>query len=540
MQTILHGKAARTKILEGINILNDVVKVTLGPKGKNVVMNPLHGHARSTKDGVSVAREVAPDNPLHATGAKIIREAASKTAEQAGDSTTTTTILTAEICNRANDLINSGHSAVKLRKGIEKAKEACTAWIKENARPIGGNIEHIKQIATISANNNEGIGELIGLAFSKIGNTGVISLEDNHLDECQIEILPGYTFNRGMVNPYFITNDIKANCELKEPVILFYDKKISKAADLMAVLRYTVSIQKPILIICAGMEGEALATILRNKFEKLINVCVVMAPEQGIKRLDLMLDMATFTGGTVISEDTGTNLDAANFKSEYLGIAEKAIITKDKTTIVFGSGDIEQIKIRQEQIKEQLLEAPSDYEKEYLRRRAGAMGQGCAILKIGASTEIEKGDIRDLAEDAILAVRSAIEEGFLPGGGLAMIRCAQSLITKDCTEGELLVYNALFTPLTQILKNNGLEYLNAGQSILRKFTKGPFLDSIDNITEQVLNSSYDFGYNAKTEMFSNLVEDGVIDAAKVVRCAIENSASVAQMFLSTEVLISEI
>lgn len=539
MQKILHGKTARTEILKGINILNDVVKVTLGPKGKNVVMNRLHDKARSTKDGVNVAREVAPDNSLHATGAKIIREAASKTAEQAGDSTTTTTILTAEICNRANDLINSGYSAVKLRKGIEKAKEACTDWIKENARPIGGDIERIKQIATIAANNNEGMGELISFAFSKIGSTGVISLEDNYHDTCEIEVMPGYTFERGMTNPFFVTDETKGNCEMIEPYILFYDKKITKVADLKAVLQFIMLSQKPLLIICSGIEGEALGTVLTNKIKKILQVCVVTAPEQGMKRLDLMTDMAIFTGGEMISEDSGTNLEAANFKSEFLGTSEKAIITKERTTIVFGNGDIEKIKIRQAQIKEQLIEAKGEYEKECLRSRAGAMGQGCAFLKIGASTEIERGDIKDLAEDAILAVRSAIEEGYLPGGGLGMIRCAQSLINKDCSAGELLVYNALFTPLKQILENNGHKHLSIGQAIANKLYKKNYLESINSIVKQVLKGSYDYGYNAKTELFSNLVEDGVIDAAKVVRCAIENAASVGQMFLSTEVLISE-
>jgi len=539
MQTILHGREAREKLLEGMNIVNDVVKVTLGPKGKNVLMNVIHGPVRSTKDGVSCAREVAPHDPLLAAGAKVIREAAQKTADEGGDNTTTTTILAAEMCNRLNELINKGYSPTELKKGMETAAEACTAWIKENATPIGGDKERIKQIATSSANNNEQIGNLISWAFEKIGPDGVINLEDNYADECEIEIVPGYNFNRGMVNPYFVTDEVKATCELAEPFILFYDKKISKVADLLATLQYTMSQQKPLLIICSGMEGEALGTLIANKLQKGLQVCVCMAPDQGMKRAELMQDMAIFTGGEVISEDRGTSLDKNNFKPEFLGRAGKVVITRDKTSIIAGAGQPEQIATRQNQIKEQLQEAPSDHEKEYLRHRAGSIGQGCAILKIGASTEIERGDIKDLAEDAILAVRSAIEEGFLPGGGLGLIRCSQHLKQSASTKGENLVYDALLQPLRQLLLNNGKKPLTKLQLALKRLTNGPFIDSLDYTLERVLRSSYNFGYNAKTDFFGDLPADGVIDAAKVVRCAIENAVSVSIMFLSTEVLISE-
>lgn len=540
MQKILHGKEARTQILQGINILADVVKVTLGPKGRNVVINPKHGQARSTKDGVSVAREVTPDCPIHSAGAKMIREAAQKTADKAGDSTTTTTILAAEICNNAAILINKGKSPVALRKGIEKAAANCTKWIIENSIPINGSIERISNIATIAANNNSDIGILISEAFSKIGADGVITLEDNHLDICEIEIVPGYNFNRGMVNPYFVTDEVKANCELIDPYILFYDKKITKIADLMPVLEFTHNEQMPLLVICSGMEGEALGTLIANKIKKGLQVCAVMAPEQGMKRAEIMQDMAIFTHGEVISEDKGTNLDKNNFNPAYLGRAGKVIITRDKTTLIAGAGVSTEIITRQNQIKEQIADAASDFDKEYLRRRAGSIGQGCAILKIGASTEIQKGDIMDLAEDAILAVRSAIEEGYLPGGGLGLIRCSQALIKKDCSEGEMLLYNALKKPLKQILENNGMKTLTEFQKRLSLITKVPFLNSVDSIVERVEQGYFNFGYNAKTEFFGNLIENGVIDASKVVRCSVENAASVAVMFLSTEVLISEV
>lgn len=539
MQIILHGKEAREELLQGINSLNDVVKVTLGPKGKNVVINVLHGMVRSTKDGVTCAREVAPDNALQAAGAKIIRVAAQKTADEAGDSTTTTTILAAYMCNEANRLINAGSSAVNLRKGIEKAKDRAVAWIRESADPVMGNIQRVKEIATISANNNEGIGILISDAFGKIGNDGIISLEDNHNDRCEIEVVPGYTFGRGMINPYFINNEVKSNCELESPLILFYDKKITKIADLLPVLKYTINKQVPLVIICSGMQDEALGTLVANKVRGL-QVCVVMAPDQGLKRAEIMQDMAIFTGGEVISEDKGTNINEINFDGMFLGRCEKVIIEKEKTTIIKGAGLVSQISKRQIQIKEKIAEAPSDYEKEILRARAASIGQGCAILKIGASTEIEKGDIKDLAEDAILAVRSAIEEGYLPGGGLGLIRCMQSLEEEGLSEGEMILINALKQPLKQILLNNGMKNLTEVQKFSKYFAKRPFLNSVDSTIERVMNGSYGVGYNAKTEMFSNLVDDGVIDAAKVVRCAVENAASVACMFLSTEVLISEV
>ena len=541
MQKILQGKEARKVILEGINQLNDAVKVTLGPRGRNVMMNVIHGKVRSTKDGVSVAREVAPDNQLHAAGAKLIREAAQRTADEAGDSTTTTTILAAEMCNRANKLLNKGYSPILLRKGIDKAAAAAIQWIKENAEPLSGNIERIKQIATISANNSEEIGQLIADAFKEIGSDGVIGLEENAVNKNEIEIIPGYNFSRGFVSPFFINNEVKATCEFANPYILFYDKKISKVNDLLPVLRFILGqeVKRPLVIICSQMEGEALGTLIKNKLDKGLQILVCQAPEQGIRRGEIMEDMAIMTGGTVISEDKGTGLDESNFKPEYLGEALKVTAARDKTTIVSSNGDPELIADRKSKIKLQIAEASSDFEKEQLRKRAGSIDQGGAILKIGGATPAELGDKIDLAEDAILAVRSAIEEGYLPGGGLALIRCSQTLNENVKDKGELIVYEAMFKPIYQILSNNGMKSLNNFQSIANKLGFNQ-KDSIEATINRIKKGSFDFGYNAKTETFENLSESGVIDAAKVVRCAIENAAAVAGIFLTTEILISEV
>jgi chaperonin GroEL len=518
-QKILFGKEAREQLLEGINLAANVVKVTLGPKGKNVISHVIQGGVRSTKDGVSALNEVRPDNQLHNAGVKIIRQAAQKTADQAGDSTTSTTILAQSMINDAHDALNQGKSSVELRKGIEKATLKCIDWIKSNAIPINGDVEKIRNIATISANNNTEIGNLIADAFTEIGETGVITLEDSKSERSYIDILGGYHLRRGFVSPYFKTDEVKGECVLINPLILLYDKKISKVQDLMEVLKYTIRDQsnpQSLLIIAASCEAEALGTLIFNKLKVGMNVCVVQAPEQGMKRLEVMQDIAIFTGGQVISEDQGTALDKQNFKPEFLGIADKVIVKQDSCVIVNGQGDPDKVEERQKQIKEMITEAPSDYEKEFLRKRAGSIGRGVAVLYIGATTDIEKGDKKDLAEDAILSTRSAIEEGYLPGGGVGFIRCAEEL--KSEGPGEEIVIKALYKPLLQILANN---------------------EEANDILNKIIAEKEDYGYNAFTGEFGNLVSQGVIDAAKVIRCAIENASSVAAQFCATEVLISE-
>lgn len=532
-QKILFGEAARAELLEGINLAANVVKVTLGPKGKNVISHVIQGGVRSTKDGVSALNEVRPDNQLHNAGVKLIRQAAQKTADEAGDSTTSTTILAQSMVNQAHDLLNRGKSAVDLRKGIEKATLKCIEWVKTNAKPLNGDTEKVRNIATISANNNTEIGDLIADAFGKLGDEGEITLENSLTDKSYIDVLGGYYFKRGMVHPYFITNPVKATCELENPLILLYDKKITKVIDLMTVLNYVLDFPLPdgsttkrsLLIIAANCENEALGTLVQNKLKGILDVCVVYAPEQGAKRADIMQDIAIFTGAQVISEDQGTSLDAQNFKPSFLGESLKVIVKKDSCLIVNGQGNPDEVETRQKQIKEMMNEAPSDHEKEYLRKRAGSIGRGVAVLYIGASTEIERGDKKDLAEDAILAVRSGIEEGYLPGGGVGFIRCAESV--EFTGAGENIVKFALYEPLRQLLTNNGIE----DKRFNRKQAK---------IVSKVVKGILDFGYNAKTDEFGYLESEGVIDASKVIRCAIENAASIAQMFLSSEALISEV
>jgi chaperonin GroEL len=539
MQKILFGADARAQLLEGINLAANVVKVTLGPKGKNVITHVIHGGVRSTKDGVSVINDISDNNPLVNAGVKFIRQASQKTADEAGDSTTTTAILVQHMTNAVHNLLNKGKSSVEIRKGIESATSKCLAWIKENSQQIGGEVEKVRAIATISANNNTEIGNLIADAYAKLGDEGEITLEDSKNDKSEIETLGGYYFSRGYVSHQFITNQVKATCELNAPLILLYDKKISKVQDLMAALKYTLEFPLPdgtttrrsLLIIAANCESEALGTLIANKLKGFLEICVVQAPEIGSKRADLLQDIAIFTGGQVISEDHGTSLDKQNFKPELMGEALKVIVKKDSCLIVNGQGNPDDVEIRQKQIKEMIPDAPSDHEKDYLRRRAGSIGRGVAVLYIGAATEMEKGDKKALAEDAILAVRSGIEEGYLPGGGVGLIRCAESLLNPSL--GENIVKEALYEPLRQLLVNNGAGETN---NALRKILRGK--DNI--IMKNVIAGKYDFGYNAKTEEYGYLISEGVIDAAKVIRCAIENSASIAQMFLGAEVLISEI
>lgn len=534
-QKIIFNKDALQQILEGVDIAANVVKVTLGPKGNNVISHVIQGGVRSTKDGVSALNEVRPDNQLQNAGVKILRQAAQKTADEAGDSTTSTTILAQSMMHDVYMLLNKGKSSVELRKGIEKATEKCVEWIKENAIPINGNVEKIRAIATISANNNYEIGNLIAGAFAKLGEHGEITLEDSQSDKSYMETLGGYYFKRGFISPYFITNPIKGTCELEEPLILLYDKKISKVVDLLAVLEYSIQMgNRPLLIICHSCESEALGTLITNKVHKGLRVCVVYAPEGGIKRADMMEDIAIFTGGKMISEDQGTSLDKQNFKPEYLGAALKVIVKKESCLIVNGQGNPDLIEKRQRQIKEMISEAPSEYEKEYLRIRAGSIGKGVAILYIGAATELERGDKKDLAEDAILSTRSAIDEGFLPGGGIGFLRCAQHLKYLNLkSSGTDVVINALHKPLEQLLIIGDL--MRPNKSFLEKI-----FNKKNKIKEKIINGIWDYGYNAKTEELGNLIPEGVIDAAKVIRCAIENASSVSSQFCTTKVLISEI
>ncbi len=518
-QKILTGDEARTGLLEGINILANAVKVTLGPKGRNVIFNQMHTHVRSTKDGVSVAREVSPDNQIHNAGAKLIRQAAQKTADEAGDGTTTATILAQVMCNTAMKYLKD-FSPVELKRGIDIAIDKCLHIIWDQAISIGNDAEKIKQIATISANNDAEIGGLIGDIFSKIGADGEISLEDTSLGKMSSEVVGGYNFKRGMVSPYFINNHKHASCELIEPLILLYDKKINKQSDILEPVKFAHDNRRSILIIAADMTGEALGMIVTNIQKNGLKACVVAAPESGMKRKDIMDDIAIFTGGILVSEETGNNITAGEFHKDCLGQAEKVIVTRDQCTIVSGQGLPDLIIERKELVKSQLEEAGSDYERELLRRRISSIGKGVAILYAGAPTAVEQGDKRDLAEDAIMATRSAIQEGYVPGGGTFYLKLARALAHANTSEGEDIVIDALRAPLRQILINNAEKDVEGMMRTIEGGKSG--------------------GYNANTEHFCDLIAEGIIEPAKVVRCALINAASVAAAFLSTEVLITEV
>ncbi len=519
-QQIQFGQDARQQILEGINILANAVKVTLGPKGRNVVFNPYGYNVRSTKDGVSVAGEVKPDNPLLEAGCKLIRQSARRTADEAGDGTTTACVLSQSLINAANEQLLAGVSPVDLKTGLESAVEKCVALIKSFSKQIGVDIEAIRNIATISANNNPEIGQLIADIFKEIGVDGEITMEETQLPTMSTEILGGYNFKRGMVSPFFVNNHKNNSCVLIEPYILLYDKKISRQEDIFAPVSKAFKDKRPILIIAADMTGAALGMIVSNIQQNGLSACVVAAPEQGMARKDIMDDIAIFTGGQLISEETGKGIQADQFNEAYLGSAMKVVITRDQCTIVSGQGDYELIAKRRDLIKSQLPDAPSDYAKEILRKRIASIGKGVAVLYVGAPTEVERGDRKDLCEDAILATRSALEEGYLPGGGSFYLYLSNQL---NSIVGEGLLKTALKSPLLQILHNNAVK------------TSHEFIVKAISDSENI-----NFGYNAKTDDVGDLVEEGVIEPAKVVRCAITNAASVAAMFITTDCLITEL
>lgn len=518
-QIIKTGQQARHALLDGINITNDIVKVTLGPQGKNVVSNKKFGGLWTSKDGIKVIREIDLSDQFQNAGVKLIREASRQTADSAGDATTTTCILAAAIINKANQLINEGHSSIKLRQQIEETAFKATDWIKKNTTTIKAeDVEKVRQIATISANNNTEVGDLIASAFSQIGMDGQIDLQKSKKDKNEMEILGGFYFQKGMAHPYFINNPVKMECELVNPLILLYDKVISKANDILPALQYAASNGHSLLIMASAVEGEAMATVLKNLEAGAIKACVVQNPDQGSRRMDLMTDLAVFSGGEVIADHLGRTMD--DFNPDWLGAATKAIIGRNKTVIVNGQGNPDKIQAKADEIKAGIPEAVSDFEKEYLRNRAASIGKGVAILHIGAATELEQDDKFDLAEDSILAVRSALEEGYLPGGGISYLKCAYDIADpKDKTPNVLL--EALSAPFKQILANSEIEATQTEfEQVIEKWSKT-------------------LGYNAKENTWENLIDAGVIEPAKVIRSAIENASSVAKMFCATEVLFAE-
>ncbi|HLO01151.1 MAG TPA: chaperonin GroEL [Pyrinomonadaceae bacterium] len=529
---IVHGEESRAAILRGVNQLADAVKITLGPKGRNVVLGKAYGSPTITKDGVTVAKEIDLKDSMENMGAQMVREVASKTSDVAGDGTTTATVLAQAIYREGVKTVAAGANPMALKRGIDKAVERATAAIKKLSKPVAG--EMIAQVGTISANGDVAIGELIAEAMAKVGKDGVITVEDAKTMETDLEFVEGMQFDRGYLSPYFITNAEKMSAVLENPVILLSEKKISSMRDLLPILEQVAKLGKPILIIAEDVEGEALATLVVNKLRGTINVAAVKAPGFGDRRKALLEDIAILTGGKVISEDLGIKLESV--KVEDLGQAKKVTIDKDNTTIIDGAGDTNALRSRVKTLKAQIEDTSSDYDREKLQERLAKLVGGVAVIRVGAATETELKEKKARVEDAMNATRAAVEEGIVAGGGVALIRAAKALDKfkafdtdnddehggdPDEQIGVNIIRRALEEPLRQIVQNAGKE----GAVIVEKVRA---------------NKDPNFGYNAATETFEDLVAAGIIDPAKVTRCALQNAASIAGLMLTTEALISEL
>ncbi|HEX6163737.1 MAG TPA: chaperonin GroEL [Vicinamibacterales bacterium] len=517
---IIYGEQSRQAILRGVNQLADAVKVTLGPKGRNVVLDKKFGSPTITKDGVTVAKEIDLKDPLENMGAQMVREVASKTSDTAGDGTTTATVLAQAIYREGARNVVAGANPMELKRGIEKAVEAMTAEIKKMAKPVKGNM--IAQVGTISANSDETIGKIIAEAMEKVGKDGVITVEEARTLETTLDVVEGMQFDRGYLSPYFVTDPERMEVVLENPVILIHEKKISSMKDLLPVLEQVARLGRPLLIIAEDIEGEALATLVVNKLRGTLQVAAVKAPGFGDRRKAMLEDIAILTGGNAITEDLGVKLE--NIKLEDLGKAKKVTIDKDNTTIVEGSGQAAKIEGRVKQIRVQVEETTSDYDREKLQERLAKLVGGVAVIKVGAATETEMKEKKARVEDAMHATKAAVEEGIVPGGGVALIRASKALeglkLDGDQAIGVALIKRAIEEPARWIATNAGLE------------------GSI--IVAQIKDGKGDHGFNAATEKFEDLVAAGVIDPAKVVRNALQNASSIASLLLTTEALVSEI
>ncbi len=521
-KTIKFNTEARELLKKGVDQLADAVKVTLGPKGRNVVIERKFGAPHITKDGVSVAKEVELSDPYANLGAQMVKEVASKTGDDAGDGTTTATVLAQSIINTGIKNVTAGANPMDLKRGIDKAVAKVVASLKSQSQEIDNSNEKIEQVATISANNDNEIGKLIAEAMGKVGKEGVITVEEAKGTETTVEVVEGMQFDRGYISPYFVTNTEKMEADLDSPFILIYDKKISTMKDLLPILEQAAQTGRPLLIIAEDVDGEALATLVVNRLRGSLKVAAVKAPGFGDRRKEMLQDIAILTGGTVISEETGLKLE--NAQLAMLGKAEKVSITKDNTTIVNGKGDKATIQERAAQIKAQIANTKSDYDREKLQERLAKIAGGVAVLYVGAATEVEMKEKKDRVDDALCATRAAVEEGIVPGGGVAYIRAIEALEglkgeNDDETTGVDIVRRAIEEPLRQIVHNGGKE----GAVIVNKVKEG----------------KGDFGYNARADRFENLLSSGVIDPAKVTRVALENAASIAGMFLTTECILAE-
>lgn len=513
---------AREELKKGVDQLSNAVKVTLGPKGRNVILDKKFGAPHITKDGVSVAREVELEDEFQNIGAQLVKEVASKTNDDAGDGTTTATVLAQAIVNEGLKNVAAGANPMDLKRGIDKAVAKVVESIKAQAQEVGDDFGKIENVARVSANNDAVIGELIAEAMKKVKRDGVITVEDAKGTDTYVDVVEGMQFDRGYISPYFVTNAEKMSCEMEHPYILLFDKKISTLKDMLPILEQTAQSGRPLLIISEDVDSEALATLVVNRMRGSLKVCAVKAPGFGDRRKEMLEDIAVLTGGVVISEEKGMNLGSATI--DMLGTAEKISVNKENTTIVNGAGDKEKIADRVAQIRTQIENTKSTYDKEKLQERLAKLAGGVAVLYIGAPSEVEMKEKKDRVDDALSATRAAVAEGIVPGGGVAYIRCLDALEgltgdNEDETTGIRIVKRAIEEPLRQIVNNAGLE----GAVVVN----------------EVRNGKGDFGYNARTEKYEHLFETGVIDPAKVTRVALENAASIAGMFLTTECVIAE-
>ena len=519
---IIFDLEARQALLKGVDALANAVKVTLGPKGRNVVIDKKFGHPHVTKDGVTVAKEIELSNHIENLGAQLVKEVASKTNDDAGDGTTTATVLAQSIVTVGLKNVTAGANPMDLKRGIEKAVTAIVADLKKQSKVIGEDNQKIEQVATISANNDSSIGKLIAEAMAKVKKEGVITVEEAKGTDTEVKVVEGMQFDRGYISPYFVTDTEKMEAVLETPYILIYDKKISTMKDMLPVLEAVVQTGRPLLIIAEDIDGEALATLVVNKLRGSLRIAAVKAPGFGDRRKEMLEDLAILTGGTVISEDKGMRLDAATVAD--LGTAEKISIDKDNTTIVNGSGEKKNIEARVAQIKTQIENTTSDYDREKLQERLAKLAGGVAVLYIGAATEVEMKEKKDRVNDALSATRAAVEEGIIPGGGVGFIRAIAAIENlkgenDDETTGIAIVKRALEEPLRIIASNAGQD----GSVVAQKVKEG----------------KGDFGFNARTDKYENLIAAGVIDPTKVARVALENAASIAGMILTTDCLLVE-
>ena len=519
---ILFNIDARDQLKKGVDALANAVKVTLGPKGRNVIIEKKFGAPHITKDGVTVAKEIELADAYQNTGAQLVKEVASKTGDDAGDGTTTATVLAQAIVAEGLKNVTAGASPMDIKRGIDKAVAKVVESIKSQAETVGDNYDKIEQVATISANNDPVIGKLIADAMRKVSKDGVITIEEAKGTDTTIGVVEGMQFDRGYLSAYFVTNTEKMECEMEKPYILIYDKKISNLKDFLPILEPAVQTGRPLLVIAEDVDSEALTTLVVNRLRSQLKICAVKAPGFGDRRKEMLEDIAILTGGVVISEEKGLKLEQATI--EMLGTADKVTVSKDYTTIVNGAGAKENIKERCDQIKAQIVATKSDYDREKLQERLAKLSGGVAVLYVGAASEVEMKEKKDRVDDALRATRAAIEEGIIPGGGVAYIRAIDSLEgltgdNADETTGIGIIKRAIEEPLREIVANAGKE----GAVVVQKVREG----------------KGDFGYNARTDVYENLHAAGVVDPATVARVALENAASIAGMFLTTECVIVE-